>query len=136
MKKILFFLAASAFICQAAWAQGIQKISEKQNQKIQINENYYFKYVFPEKPRLGQSVIKISVFDKDGNQSANLSLTGAYDMPQMRGHHSSGPVKFQKNKNGDYLMPLNSVMRGKWEIMLQFKEEDKILLEGAIEINI
>ncbi|MDR3113442.1 MAG: FixH family protein [Endomicrobium sp.] len=140
MKKSFFCLTAAAafalFFAPLSSAQKISQIKEKQNEQIRINENYYFKYVFPAKPKLGMSVIKISVFDKDGNKSENFSIDGAYDMPQMRGHHSSGPISFQKNKDGDYLMPLNSVMRGKWEIFLRFKENDNILYEGAVYINI
>jgi hypothetical protein len=85
---------------------------------------------------MGRSVIKISVFDKDGNKTDRFEILGAYDMPQMRGHHSSGPVKFRKNKSGDYLMPLNSVMRGKWEILIAFGENSKNIFTGAIYIDI
>jgi hypothetical protein len=33
-------------------------------------------------------------------------------------------------------MPLNSVMRGKWEILLAFKEDGKDIFTGVIYINI
>ena len=140
MKNLLFCLTAAAaltfYFSSMSLAKKVLEIKEKQNEQIRINENYRFKYVFPAKPKLGISVIKLSVFDKNGDKVSNLSALGAYDMPQMRGHHSSGPASFRKNKDGDYLLPLNSVMRGKWEIFLQFKEEDNIIYEGAIYINI
>ncbi|MDR2192826.1 MAG: hypothetical protein LBO62_08130 [Endomicrobium sp.] len=138
-KKLFCFAFAAVFLFPFTHLQAaheIKRIDEGENKKIKINENYSFKYVFPRKPKLGISVVKISVFDKDGKQSNALVINGAYDMPQMRGHHSSGPVKFQINKDSFYLMPLNSVMRGKWEIFLQFKEDDRVLYEGAIYIEI
>jgi len=133
MKKFFaaLFALALIFAPSASFSQEL-----KENKKIVLNENYSFKYVFPEKPKLGTSVIKIEVFDKDGNKTDKLSIVGGYDMPQMRGHHSSGPVKFRLNKNGDYLMPLNSVMRGLWEILLVFYENGEEIYSGAINIKI
>ncbi|MDR2426719.1 MAG: FixH family protein [Endomicrobium sp.] len=141
MPKVLFF-AATIFVSSffsvsiAVQIENIMLIKEKAKQKVMINENYYFTYVFSKKPKLGTSTIKISIFNKNGSQNTSLEILGDYDMPQMRGRHSSGPIKFKKNKNGDYLMPLNSVMRGKWEILLVFIEDDKDIFAGAIHINI
>jgi hypothetical protein len=140
MKKTLFFALFffAAAQCVAVFAQmpDIIKIEAKEKQKVRAGENYYFEYVFPSKPKLGTSVIKISVFDNGGVKTQDLEITGSYDMPQMRGRHSSGPVKFQINKSGDYLMPLNSVMRGKWEIRLVFSKDGEEIFSGAININI
>jgi hypothetical protein len=141
MPKVLFFAAALFMsflfaVSISAQSGNLVLIKEREKQKIIIDDNYYFTYVFSGKPKIGPSVIRISIFNTDGSQNTSLEILGAYDMPQMRGHHSSGPVKFRQNKSGDYLMPLNSVMRGKWEILLEFQEDGKNIFTGIININI
>ncbi|MDR0676837.1 MAG: FixH family protein [Elusimicrobiota bacterium] len=127
---IIFGFANIQTIYAHAQSQDTQSL--KENTKIAINDNYYFKYTFPEKIKIGNSVIKISIFDKNDKKVDTLKIIGSYDMPSMRGNHSFINQTFQKNKNSDYLLPLNLVMRGEWEIILIIQENNENIYNGAI----
>ena len=109
-------------------------------QKIKINERYSFQYEFPKKPRLGPTVLKINVFDatisKPDNKVTDLVILASSDMPSMRGHHTVPPKPVQTNKNNDYLFPIDLVMRGEWEIVLSFQENDKEIYSGVILLKV
>jgi len=89
--------------------------------KVQLTKDIYFTWEFAKKPKIGPNVIKISLFDKTGKANDGLSIIGDFDMPSMRGMHSSGKIEFKKNNKGAYLMPINIVMLGEWEIQLMLK---------------
>jgi hypothetical protein len=95
-----------------------QTLKPRENVSIKISDEYSFKYSFVEKPKIGLSVLKVTAFDKNGKQVDNLDFYASYDMPSMRGHHAFLNQVFQKNKNGYYLLPINFVMRGEWEITI------------------
>ena len=76
------------------------------------------------------------MFDKSGAQVSTLKLNGEVDMPSMRGHHSSGPVEFKLNKKGDYLLPVNLVMRGEWEVALAILQGDRVIHRGYTRFRI
>ncbi len=101
-----------------------------------INQDYYFKYTFDKKPMMGTVILKIVVFDKNDKQYSGMKIVGDSGMPSMKGHHDSGDVAFQLNKKGDYLLPVNLVMPGVWEIKLTFIEEDTPVYRGAIGIEL
>ncbi|MDR2431644.1 MAG: FixH family protein [Candidatus Margulisbacteria bacterium] len=109
-------------------------------QKIKINDRYSFQCVFPRKPRLGAAVLKINVFDAalpaaDKKTAALIILAGS-DMPAMRGHHAAPPQPVKTNKNKDYLFPVDLVMRGEWEIVLSFQENDREIYRGVILLKV
>ncbi|MDR2429036.1 MAG: hypothetical protein LBD62_04445 [Candidatus Margulisbacteria bacterium] len=110
------------------------------NKNIKINDRYSFQYEFPKKPRLGTAVLKILVYDTQSQlseqRSSNLTILGSYDMPSMRGHHASPPQPIKTNRLGDYLFPVDLVMRGEWEIVLSFQENGQEIYSGVVLLKV
>jgi hypothetical protein len=104
--------------------------------KCQIDEDFYFTYEFTEKPRLGTAILRVRIFDQDKNRSTQFSVLGRSDMPSMAGAHDSGDQEFKLNRKGDYLLPVNIVMPGEWEIKLTFKRGETIVVRGAFRFNV
>jgi hypothetical protein len=104
--------------------------------KCPVNDDYYFKYEFNEKPKMGMSILKIQVFDKKNDQVVPFKMTGRSDMPSMRGAHDSGDVEFKLNRKNDYLLPVNVVMPGDWEIRLIFRLNDQAVFHGSIRFDV
>jgi hypothetical protein len=108
----------------------------KAGQKYWIGEQYYFVYAFDKRPQMGTIIMKIQVFTKDGKQDTSLEVIGDADMPSMKGAHSSGNQMFKTNKKGDYLLPVNVVMPGEWEIVLNFLKDKKPIYTGSVRFNV
>jgi len=104
--------------------------------KCAINDDYYFKYEFNEKPKMGMSILKIRVFDKKNNQVVPFRMTGRSDMPSMRGAHDSGDVEFKLNRKNDYLLPVNVAMPGDWEIHVIVLLKDQAVFHGSIRFDV
>lgn len=96
----------------------------------------WFTWEFDRKPAMGTAVFKIRVFDKTGAQVSTLKALGEVDMPSMRGHHSSGPVEFKLNKKKDYLLPVNIVMRGEWEVAVTISQGDRVVYRGYTRFRV
>jgi hypothetical protein len=104
--------------------------------KCIIDDNYYFRYEFSERPKMGMVILKIQVFDKRNDQVVPFKATGRSDMPSMRGAHDSGDVEFRLNKKNDYLLPVNVVMPGEWEIRIVFLLNEKAVFHGSIRFDV
>ncbi len=57
-------------------------------------------------------------------------------MPSMAGAHDSGEVAFKLNKKGDYLLPVNVVMPGGWEVRLTFSRNGVVIFRGRILFDV
>ena len=101
-----------------------------------IGESYTFTYEFDKTPKMGMIIIKVKLFDKAGARTTGLGLTGRSDMPSMRGGHDSGDVAFKLNRKGDFLLPVNVVMPGEWEIRLVFSRGDEVVFRGALKFHV
>jgi len=104
--------------------------------KNKIDETTSFTWEFVQKPKLGPAILKIQLFDRDGTRRTDLAIIGRSDMPSMRGAHDSGDAAFKLNKKGDYLLPVNIVMPGDWEVLLTFKNGDAVVFRGRIAFNV
>ncbi len=104
--------------------------------KCWIGESMYFTWKFDKKPKLGTAFLKVQLFDKAGKQIKSLDVVGSSDMPSMRGAHDSGDVPFKLNKKGDYLLPVNVVMPGEWEVKLVFLEGKEPVFRGRIAFKV
>ncbi|WP_417911551.1 FixH family protein [Candidatus Electronema sp. TJ] len=100
------------------------------------SSDYSFVYKFDKKPQLGVSILKLQVTDKAGGQVTALKITGDSGMPSMRGHHDSGPVEFKLNKKGDYLLPVDVVMPGGWDVRLEFSKDGQVIYRGSINFDV
>ncbi len=110
---------------------------EGYGKKNWIQKDYYFTYEFTKKPKMGMCTIKIELFDKDGKKVNDLSISGNTDMPSMKGAHSSGDVEFAINKKTEaYLLPVNLVMPGEWQVDLKFFKDKKPIYAGYFKLTI
>ncbi|HEX9920133.1 MAG TPA: hypothetical protein VGB21_01435, partial [Candidatus Methylomirabilis sp.] len=105
-------------------------------EKCWIGKEYYFIYSFDKKPKMGMVILKIQVFDQAGKRDTSMEITGNSGMPSMRGAHDSGDVSFQLNKRGDYLLPINIVMPGEWEVTLHFLKDKKPIYSGSFRFHV
>ena len=105
-------------------------------EKCWIGKEYYFIYSFDKKPKMGMVILKIQVFDQTGKRDTSMEITGNSGMPSMRGAHDSGDVSFQLNKRGDYLLPINIVMPGEWEVTLHFLKDKKPIYSGSFRFHV
>ena len=108
----------------------------KAGKKCWIGEVNYFVYEFDRTPKMGTAILIVKLFDKDGKQVSDLDVTGRSDMPSMRGAHDSGEVAFKLNKKGDYLLPVNVVMPGSWEVLLTFSRNKIVVFRGRISFDV
>lgn len=108
----------------------------KSGKKCWIGEVSYFTWEFDKTPKMGTSILVIKLHDKDGQRISDLAITGRSDMPSMRGAHDSGEVAFKTNKAGDYLLPVNVVMPGDWEVRLTFSRNGIVIFRGRIAFNV
>jgi hypothetical protein len=104
--------------------------------KCRIDGEFHFTYEFTEKPRLGTAILRIRIFDRDGRRSTAFTVLGRSDMPAMAGAHDSGDQEFKLNKKGDYLLPVNIVMPGEWEIKLILKRGETTVARGAFRFDV
>lgn len=54
----------------------------------------------------------------------------------MKGHHASSEQEFSLNKSNNYLLPVNLVMPGGWEVNITIKEDNTILYEGRVLFDV
>ncbi|MCX6568329.1 MAG: FixH family protein [Candidatus Aminicenantes bacterium] len=108
----------------------------KSGKKCWIGEVNYFTWEFDKTPKMGTSILIIKLYDRDGKRITDLQIVGQSDMPSMRGAHDSGEVAFKKNKAGDYLLPVNVVMPGDWEVRLTFSRNGIVIFRGRIAFDV
>ncbi len=108
----------------------------KSGKKCWIGEVNYFTWEFDKTPKMGTSILVIKLYDKDGRRVSDLSITGRSDMPSMRGAHDSGEVAFKTNRAGDYLLPVNVVMPGDWEVQLTFSRNGIVIFRGRTGFDV
>jgi len=100
--------------------------------KVKLSDDYSFNYEFSQRPQMGTVILIIRVTDAKGTQVVPYKITGRSDMPSMRGAHDSGEVEFKTNKINNYLLPVNIVMPGEWEVRVSFSLNDAPVFRGSI----
>ena len=108
----------------------------KSGKKCWIGEVNYFTWEFDKTPKMGTSILIIKLYDRDGKRVTDLRIAGRSDMPSMRGAHDSGEVAFKNNRAGDYLLPVNVVMPGDWEVQLTFSRNGIVIFRGRIAFDV
>jgi hypothetical protein len=104
--------------------------------KVPIGNGAYLIYNFDKKPKMGMVIMKVEVFTPDGKQDSTLELLGDSGMPSMRGAHETGDQPFKLSKKGDYLLPVNIVMPGDWEIRLTIRKGGKVIFRGRHNFDV
>ena len=109
---------------------------DNEGEKVNIGNGYRLEYTFDKKPSMGTVILKIKIYDAGGNRYTGFKITGDYGMPSMSGAHDSGDVEFKISRKKDYLLPVNIVMPGEWEIKIRVMKDGKTLFLGSILINV
>jgi len=120
----------------AAKSEIVFKPIPKPGKKYDIDADTYLIYEFNEKPKMGTAFLKIQIFNRKGDKITPFTITGRSDMPSMRGAHDSGNVEFKLNRKNDYLMPVNVVMPGDWEVRVTIQKDGKPVYYGSITFDV
>jgi hypothetical protein len=103
---------------------------------VKMSDDLRLEYSFDEKPKLGTSIIKVQLFDKNDNKLTHLKIFLSSGMPSMAKAHDTVWQELLQNKRGDYLLPVNFVMPGGWALNLKVMDANKVLCQGAIDVQI
>jgi hypothetical protein len=104
--------------------------------KVPIGNGYYLIYGFDKRPKLGTVIVKVEVFTGEGKKDTTLEMKADAGMPSMGGAHETGDRAFTLSNKGDYLLPINIVMPGDWEIRLTVFKEGKVIFRGRHNFNV
>jgi len=104
--------------------------------KVPMGDGYYFVYGFDKKPKLGTVIMKVEIFAEDGKKVTSYEVKGDCGMPSMKGAHDSGDRAFKVSKLGDYLLPIDIVMPGGWEVRLTVLKDGKVVFRGSHSFNV
>ena len=99
------------------------------------NNDYFIKYEWPEKPKLGTYTLKVNLVDNAGAPVEDAEVVVSYDMPSMRGAHAT-TENMKQNARGDYLLPIHFVMPGDWEIIISAYKDEKEIATELIELDL
>lgn len=104
--------------------------------KIFIGDDHYFIYSFDKTPKMGIVIIKVELYGRDGKRDTSLEAKADAGMPSMKGAHETGDRPFKISKKGDYLLPIDIVMPGDWEIRLSFVKQGKVIFRGSYQFDV
>jgi hypothetical protein len=104
--------------------------------KIPIGADHYLIYGFDKKPKLGTVIVKVEIFTKEGKKDTSFQVKADAGMPSMKGAHETGDQPFKLSKKGDYLLPVDIVMPGDWEIRLTLLKEGKVIFRGSYQFDV
>jgi hypothetical protein len=104
--------------------------------KVSMPDGYYFIYNFDKRPKLGTLIIKVEIFTKEDKKDTSFEIKADAGMPSMKGAHETGDRPFTLSKKGDYLLPINIVMPGDWEIRLTISKGGKVIFRGSHQFDV
>lgn len=104
--------------------------------KVPVGNGYSLVYGFDKKPKLGTVIMKVEIFDAAGKKDTSLQVKADAGMPSMSGAHETGDKAFTLSKKGDYLLPINIVMPGDWEIRLTVIKNGTSIFMGRYNFDI
>ena len=137
-KSGVLFFVAFFLLTALAWPQdAAEEIPVLEaGERFVVSEGIYGTWEFTQKPQIGMVILKVQLFDKNDVKISPLTISGRSDMPSMRGHHDSGVIAFKLNKAQNYLLPVNVVMPGDWEIELVFRAGERVVFRGTIRFDV
>jgi hypothetical protein len=104
--------------------------------KISIGNGSYLIYGFDKKPKLGTVIMRVEIFNRAGGKDTSLEVKADAGMPSMRGAHETGDRSFVLSKTGNYLLPINIVMPGDWEIRLTIIKSGKVIFRARYNFDV
>jgi len=124
------------FAASAPETKVVYKTLPKPGEKVSLDADHYFTYGFDRQPKLGAAIMRVEIYSRDGKRDTSYVVKGDADMPSMRGAHSTGDKAFSLSKKGVYLLPVQLVMPGDWEVRLTFEKNGKPVFRGAYLFDI
>lgn len=121
---------------EATATEPVYPAMPKPGEKVAIGGGRYMVYGFVEEPKMGTSIMKVRIFTSDGKKDTSLKVVADSGMPSMRGAHETGERTFQTSKKGDYLLPIDIVMPGGWEVRLTVLKEGKVIFRGRYDFDV
>jgi hypothetical protein len=103
---------------------------------VPIENGGYLIYGFDKKPKMGTVIMKVEAYTTDGKRDTSLEVLADSGMPSMRGAHETGDQPFKLSRKGEYLLPVNIVMPGDWEIRLTIKKGGKVIFRGSHKFDV
>jgi hypothetical protein len=85
---------------------------------------------------MGTLIMKVEIFIQEEKKDTSIEVKADAGMPSMKGAHETGEQPFKLSKKGDYLLPINIVMPGDWEIRLTLLKEGKVIFRGSYQFNV
>jgi hypothetical protein len=104
--------------------------------KVQLGDGNYLIYNFDKQPKMGTLIIKVEIFNSNDKKDTSMEIIGDAGMPSMRGAHDTGDRPFALSNKGAYLLPVNIVMPGEWEIKLTVKKAGKVIFRGSHRFDV
>lgn len=104
--------------------------------KVPVGSGYYLIYGFDKKPKLGTVIMKVEIFDAAGKKDTSVQVKADAGMPSMSGAHETGDKAFTLSKKGDYLLPINIVMPGDWEIRVTVIKNGSPIFMGRYNFDV
>jgi hypothetical protein len=104
--------------------------------KVALGKDGYLIYGFDKKPKMGTVIMKVEIYSADGKRDTSLELLGDSGMPSMRGAHETGDQPFKLSRKGEYLLPVNIVMPGDWEVRLTVKKGGQVIFRGRYNFDV
>ncbi len=104
--------------------------------KVPIGDGYYLLYGFDKRPKLGMVIMKVEIFTREGKKDTSMEVKADAGMPSMSGAHETGNKSFSLSQKGDYLLPINIVMPGDWEVRFTVLKDKKPIWRGRYNFNV
>ena len=102
---------------------------------VEDDSDYFIKYDWSEKPRIGTYTLRVNLVDKSGESVEDAEVAVSYDMPSMRGAHATTET-MKQNAKGDYLLPILFVMPGDWEIVVSARKDGIEIATETIRLDL
>jgi hypothetical protein len=80
--------------------------------------------------------MKLEIYTRDGKKDTSFEVLADSGMPSMKGAHETGEQPLQVSKKGVYLLPVNIVMPGDWEIRITIKKDGKVIFRGSHQFDV
>ena len=101
-----------------------------------ISKDYYVEYDWNKTPKIGTSILSVKVFDKSKKPVTDLAITADVNNTSQKDTKATGDIALKPNKKGEFIVPVNFVSQGNWEIQLRFAKGDKALSNASIRVEI
>jgi hypothetical protein len=114
----------------------VYPVMPEPGKKVPFGDGYTLVYGFDKKPKMGMVILKAEIFTREGKKDTSFEIKADAGMPSMRGAHDTGEKPFKLSNKGDYLLPINIMMPGDWDIRLTITKDGKVIFRGRHNFNV